>query len=476
MMKIAARKPSAPIATVALVAILLIALTQSGCGGGASSGNGNVQNIKADVYPRLATKNVSFTLTCSGSAPSAMSGRCDIDQPWKPLTSEGTLTCNYTASGTYHPGCNTGPTTDTFLQGIHVFDGGNGSSSWMKSLKDDDALSMTMASTPNGNGVITAGIAPDADGVHRLHLARISLNGSISWEKFLDKGYEYTRIAKTASDDYMILSVNDYRTASLLISMDSSGNILWRKTRASGYIPSTIEATTDGGLMIAGAASTSSTPKKYIEKLDSSGNTIWEKTYFDSGASPVRDMVQTSSGDIVAIKSYATSAIMFRVPLDGSATSTIKTYTDPNFILLKKIVKNPVGGYYLCGSTESGFDYKPFIEKLDSSFNVIWHKAYSVDYVFNDLIALPDGKAIITGAVYKPNEDDKSAVFKIGLDGNIEWGAFAYFLKFAYSFLLLPSSDGGFFTLGETYEYDAYYPYERKSNYFLIKTDSNGNL
>src|ERR1051325_691920 len=84
-----------------------------------------------------------------------------------------------------------------------------------------------------------------------------------------------------------------------LVATDSIGNQLWEKQYGgtADEVIQSMDIATDGGYVLAGNTSTSTTVSKtYLVKTDNLGNLKWQKTYDDGFGSGVAGMITTQDG------------------------------------------------------------------------------------------------------------------------------------------------------------------------------------
>ncbi len=73
--------------------------------------------VTPSVTPTAGTIHDSYTLTCTASSGTVTSleGRCNTNGAWTKISSGKTMTCNYSAAGSYKPGCRVNSSTSTDL-------------------------------------------------------------------------------------------------------------------------------------------------------------------------------------------------------------------------------------------------------------------------------------------------------------------------------------------------------------------------
>ncbi len=81
------------------------------------------------------------------------------------------------------------------------------------------------------------------------------------------------------------------------VKLDASGNVLWQKTYggASADIAESVQATSDGGYILAGSCQSDA----WCVKLDASGNVLWQKTYGSADNDNAWAVQATSDGGYI---------------------------------------------------------------------------------------------------------------------------------------------------------------------------------
>lgn len=228
----------------------------------------------------------------------------------------------------------------------------------------------------------------------------------------------------------------------------SSPAVAWQKTYnqtnwTGGYTKAyCLIQTNDEGYVIAGVCNSNI----YLGKISASGNLEWNRTYGTGGAMAV---VQTNTGEYVVAcdASYSPfglemlengyvfdpsngAIVLLKVDSSGNLlwnqTLVVGDWDQTNFLAATSMVKTSDGGYAVGGyaeNNESGFYEIDFlIVKADSQGKVQWVKTYG-----------------------GPLSDEANSIIQ--------------------------TTDGGYALAGYTGSFGSY-----NNNYWLVKTDANGNL
>ena len=135
-------------------------------------------------------------------------------------------------------------------------------------------------------------------------LTKFDTNGSILWEKFFEhpdsnklyKTCETVTVDKTTDNVYVTINPEDVSKSSILVKLNSSGDILWQKEIDDiGYeSASSIGIGTTGSVYVVGETNSQGQGNTdiLVVKFDSSGTDVWQKTV---------GIASTDSGNGIAI-------------------------------------------------------------------------------------------------------------------------------------------------------------------------------
>ncbi|MEO8085804.1 MAG: T9SS type A sorting domain-containing protein [Bacteroidota bacterium] len=288
--------------------------------------------------------------------------------------------------------------------------------------------------------------------------------GTLQWQKCLggtghDFGYS---IAQGIDGGYAITGSSDSQDGDLstfwgstdcwLAKLDAGGNLQWQKTLGgtgsdAGHC---IQATADGGYIIAATYTYVDTANNlnenyWIVKIDSLGTLQWQHLY--GGSSPENAwfiMPTFDQGYIVA----------------GTSSSNDSNVT----------------------GNKGGTDC--WILKIDSVGEIQWEKSYGShvnDYCFS-ITQTKDGGFIFI-AQPQGHDSDVSCVgfrdywlVKLDPSGNMQWQQCFGGSGYDQGYSVIQSSDGGYVVAGFSNSIDGDVTGNHGADYWIIKTDSIGNL
>lgn len=305
-----------------------------------------------------------------------------------------------------------------------------------------------------------------------LWAMKVDKDGETQWERvFKFKRDSSAFDVRESSDGGYILSGSaipeDWsRSFGLVIKLDSNGYLLWDNDFMSEdetWLLSTRE-TSDGKFVSVGITSLF---EPFIVKLNNSGTLEHGMCYFDKEKNEyilppstsvylkapamwnLQSVAPLENGGYVVAGYFLDNTIsdLFDGTIDQSKTIIIvaeydasgqevasKTYNDNHYGVVRSIVKDATGGYYvvainatkLSNSSEEypNIDMNVLVLKLDKLLNVEWEKIFGsdeYDEIAYKALGTPDGELAIIGAV-KNNGTDSGKPYFLKLDSSGECG------------------------------------------------------
>ena len=269
-----------------------------------------------------------------------------------------------------------------------------------------------------------------------------------------------------------------------LVKTDSDGNEEWNKTFGGSDVDSaySVQQTSDGGYILAGNTYSYGDDiggDFWLVKTDSEGNKEWDKTFGGSGIDVAHSVQQTSDGGYILIGTtysddYVSDFWLVKTDSDGN-NEWDKTFGGSGNDDAYSVHQTSDGGYILAGRTRSygagGNDF--WLVKTDSDGNEQWDKTFggSDHDDAHSVQQTSDGGYIIAGNTHLDGADKSDFwLVKTDSDGNKEWDKTFGGSGNDCAQSVHQTSDGGYILAGDTGSYGA-----GSFDFWLVKTDSDGN-
>ncbi len=236
----------------------------------------------------------------------------------------------------------------------------------------------------------------------------------------------------------------------------------------------------DGGYAIAGTTCSFGDEwgDVYLVKTDSNGNMEWNQTYGTAEYDYGESVVQAGDGGYaIAGTTYSVGAdeydfYLVKTDADGNMEWN-QTYGGTNWDLGYSVVQAGDGGYAIAGETRSfgagGGDV--WLVKTDVDGNMEWNQTYGgTNYDGgSSVVQTGDGGYAIAGET-----ESFGAVYtdfylvKTDSNGNMEWNQTYGTAEYDYGESMVQAGDGGYAIAGQT----GMMPWD----IYFVKTDSSGNM
>ena len=272
-----------------------------------------------------------------------------------------------------------------------------------------------------------------------------------------------TSAVPTSDGGFILLGNQDFLT--LLVKLDSLGNILWGKLLSDSLFAVEVRQTSDGGYIILGRNLSSPTSSVVI-KTDSLGNMVWTKEFQDIISLYPFSIQQTNDGGYIIVCKKDNQVVIIKLDNSGNLSwgkyiRAIGSYdVHPSQIIQTYDGKFVIAGYvsFSVGGTH------PFFIKLDSSGNVREMHYYYTGYMTEEYVYSieTDSGGFVMAGYY----NNKGLIIKVDGSGEIVWSKeYSYPTDSVKFFSIKRASDNGFVLTGKIGNY-----------VLLVKTDSSGNI
>jgi hypothetical protein len=293
--------------------------------------------------------------------------------------------------------------------------------------------------------------------------------------------------ALTSAFNLAIAEVGGTVGGSELSSSSSSGppSLIWSKTYGGDDedLAYCVRQTSDGGYVLAGVTYSfgAGDADVWLVKTDASGNAEWNRTYGGAEQERGHCVQQTSDGGYIISgcvnkdpsKPFQTLFWLVKTDSNGNMKWN-RTYghgsvhvTWPSYVQ-----QTSDGGYVLIGHSFP-------LTKTNTNGTIEWYKDVrgglgAREYYAQYVQQTGDGGYIIVGyVIITTSSGDKSSYWLVKTDasGNVEWKKTYGRFNGAYARSGQQTSDGGYMLAGEIVPTGQF-----RSDYWLVKTDSNGNM
>jgi hypothetical protein len=336
--------------------------------------------------------------------------------------------------------------------------------------------------TSDGGYIVAGGTYSFSAGLSDIFLLKTDANGNIQWAKtYGGTDYDWaSSVQQTSDGGYIVAGHTASFGGIFLIKTDANGNVQWAKTYGGIYDEaSSVQQTSDGGYIVAGH--TASFGGIFLIKTDANGNVQWAKTYGGTYWDYAYSIQQTSDGGYI-VAGYTSSFgagdwDIFLVKTDASGNiQWAKTYGGTDEDRAYSVQQTSDGGYIVAVWTYSfgAGVYDAFLVKTDASGNIQWAKTYggtNDDFAYS-VQQTSDGGYILAGYTnsFGAGADDFFLI-KTDTNGNVIWAKTYGGTGWDEASSVQQTSDGGYIVAGYTGSFGVGW-----GDIFLIKTDANGNI
>ncbi len=196
---------------------------------------------------------------------------------------------------------------------------------WAKSYGVSDTASAYRISQTNDNGFLILYTHPSTN--HDF-ITKIDSSGNIGWSKALNIINRQDLMTETTNGDVFLISSWDSTSAVVGVridKLDNVGNLIWSENLSGIYdyeVFRSVISTSDGGCLILGYVKNAITLfATLIIKVDSSGNIVWSETLgsFSDLSNPVQIINTTDKAYALLCNTWSGGGILFKMDSVGFA-------------------------------------------------------------------------------------------------------------------------------------------------------------
>jgi hypothetical protein len=340
-----------------------------------------------------------------------------------------------------------------------------------------DDIAFSAQQTMDGGYIVTGfyGVLTDSGGGR---LIKTDAYGDTVWTRKLGGAWAQ----QTADSGFIALGSFDNHNC--LVKTDARGDTLWTHVYAgSDNGENMVEQTADGGYVMTGLASYygPNGGDVHIIKTDSVGDTLWTRTYGGPGLDDGLSIRQTSD------HGYVIAALTMSFGAGNQKIWVIKTDSLGDTLWTRLFGGDSIsasgwaqqttdGGYFVAGWTCL---YAPtpqtYLIKTDANGDTLWTRTISGRSYFTECLSgqqLEDGGYIIAGGCEDTTTGNIDVYLaRIDVNGDTLWTRTFGGSSYDCGYSVQQTADGGYVICGQTYSFGA-----GGSDFYLIKTDENGNM
>lgn len=305
-------------------------------------------------------------------------------------------------------------------------------------LGQDEAV--TPAQSADGGLIVAGTTSSQGAGSQDVVVLRLDRCGEPLWMKTYGGAFDESAraLAPTAAGDWLVAGDSSSFDSSLdywVLKLSAAGTILWQRRfgGAGDETAHAIEATSDGGCLVAGVAQGPGGGDQdgWIMKLDASGSPIWQKTLGGAGDDLVEDVLVTADGGYLLVgstDSWGAGFFDLWIIKLGSTGGLVwqKTLGGPSDEAAHAVAQRPDGTFLVAGFTDSFgaglLDY--WVLALDTQGAILWQNTYGGvdDDEATAVLAASGGVSIVSGQTFSAGAGLSDA-WLIALDsaGQILW-------------------------------------------------------
>ena len=247
-----------------------------------------------------------------------------------------------------------------------------------------------------------------------------------------------------------------------ILKLDINGSIQWQRSYGGiGYdIARSIQEASDGGYIVAGETSSFGTDTDvWVLKLDANGIIQWQNRYGGSGDDIAYSVRQTSdggyivAGETTSFGAGGADAFMLKIDANGGVV-WLKSYGGTGDDRARSIQQTS-DGFIVAGETDSFGAGKAdiWVLKLGASGDLVWQKTFGAkkDDAAYSVQQTSDGGYIIAGEATSTGSILKKAfLLKLDASGGLVWHKTYGGANGEVAYSVQQTSDGGYIIAGQS--------------------------
>lgn len=260
-------------------------------------------------------------------------------------------------------------------------------------------------------------------------VAKFSANGSIVWQKYLDKtdypgSYSYGEGFSVSPTGNNYFTIPYYNTNNYGIGkIDTDGNLVWQNEIITDIShPRAINITIDSNENVYSLGYLQSTANLVVTKHDAAGTLLWISAYQGTNGTD-GDIVADSTGNVAFTYRSFTGSGAGVVKINGADGSIIWANASAELYSAYSITVDASDNFYIAGE-DSAFGYA-FVAKVaaNGNFNWVTQEIDNNIYWYQTIKAADDGYLYAVGQGYDfvSGISDDLIISKFDLNGNVIW-------------------------------------------------------
>lgn len=250
--------------------------------------------------------------------------------------------------------------------------------------------------------------ASDGDQLNILIL-KLDESGNIIWQKrYFTGGEDYCWDGIILSDKILVCSVNRYLNSFVILVINQNdGEIVWQKNYAGSFgSPITIGGGEGGEFYISLLGENDGTHTSLLIKIDSNGDIMWQKLFRSDSEMWITDIKEKEGNVFLAYRKQGGNASRSLGILQMDRDGTIlrkRIFSPPSvftgFPKLKFLSGDEM--LILSQNSEDNSNWNSWIFKLDSAWQPVWERTFSIENNDNiqNLIESTDGGYVGVGYI-----------------------------------------------------------------------------